>query len=112
MPEVKYIGKPCTGKPHARFDEGGQGELVPYRTQKTRSQMIQYDEIYIRNIGLFTVEEQQKLRDSVVAIAGVGGVGSYQAVALARCAQSSPLFWIRSLREPPQAVRRYYWFNC
>jgi hypothetical protein len=23
---VKNIGKPCAGKPHARFDEGGQGE--------------------------------------------------------------------------------------
>ncbi|OEU75962.1 MAG: hypothetical protein BA874_01275 [Desulfuromonadales bacterium C00003068] len=46
--------------------------------------MIEYDEIYTRNIGLFTIEDQQKLRDSVVSIAGVGGVGSYQAVALAR----------------------------
>ena len=26
MPKVKNIGKPCAGKPHARFDEGGQGE--------------------------------------------------------------------------------------
>jgi len=23
---VKNIGKPCAGKPHARFDEGGQAE--------------------------------------------------------------------------------------
>ncbi len=23
---AKNIGKPCAGKPHARFDEGGQGE--------------------------------------------------------------------------------------
>jgi len=46
--------------------------------------MIGYDELYTRNIGLFTPEEQQKLRESVVSIAGVGGVGSYQAVALAR----------------------------
>lgn len=46
--------------------------------------MIEYDEIYTRNIGLFSPEEQQKLRESVVSIAGVGGVGSYQAVALAR----------------------------
>ncbi|MBU1172287.1 MAG: ThiF family adenylyltransferase [Proteobacteria bacterium] len=46
--------------------------------------MIKYDDIYTRNIGLFTIEEQQALRKSVVSIAGVGGVGSYQAVALAR----------------------------
>jgi hypothetical protein len=25
---VKNIGKPCAGKPHARFDEGGLVELV------------------------------------------------------------------------------------
>ena len=43
-----------------------------------------YDEVYIRNIGLFTKEEQAKLKHAKVAIAGVGGVGSYQAVALAR----------------------------
>jgi hypothetical protein len=24
MPDVKTRGKPCAGKPHARFDEGGQ----------------------------------------------------------------------------------------
>jgi len=46
--------------------------------------MIEYEKIYIRNIGLFTNEEQEKLRNAVVSIAGVGGVGSYQAVALAR----------------------------
>lgn len=46
--------------------------------------MIEYGEIYKRNIGLYTPEEQQRLRQAVVAIAGVGGVGSYQAVALAR----------------------------
>ena len=26
---MKHIGKPCTGKPYARFDEGGQGFLFP-----------------------------------------------------------------------------------
>ena len=25
---MKDIGKPCTGKPYARFDEGGQGNLL------------------------------------------------------------------------------------
>ena len=25
---MKNIGKPCTGKPFARFDEGGQGNLL------------------------------------------------------------------------------------
>ena len=26
---MKHIGKPCTGKPYARFDEGGQVFLFP-----------------------------------------------------------------------------------
>jgi hypothetical protein len=38
-PAVKNIGKPCAGKPHARFDEGGQVKacslLYPeFRTEK------------------------------------------------------------------------------
>jgi len=27
-PAVKNIGKPCAGKPHARFDEGGQAQRL------------------------------------------------------------------------------------
>jgi len=45
---------------------------------------MNYNQIYQRNIGLFTEEEQNKLKNAKVAVAGVGGVGSYQAVALAR----------------------------
>lgn len=26
---MKNIGKPCAGKPHARFDEGGQAKACP-----------------------------------------------------------------------------------
>ncbi len=26
---MKNIGKPCAGKPHARFDEGGQAQACP-----------------------------------------------------------------------------------
>lgn len=46
--------------------------------------METYENVYLRNIGLFTAEEQRKLKTAAVAVAGVGGVGSYQAVALAR----------------------------
>ena len=31
MPDVKNIGKPCAGEPHARFDEGGQVNPVMLR---------------------------------------------------------------------------------
>lgn len=43
-----------------------------------------YDTAFDRNLGWLTVEQQQKLKNSCVAIAGVGGAGGYQAQALAR----------------------------
>ena len=43
-----------------------------------------YDEAFSRNIGLFTLEEQDKLRRSHVAIAGMGGVGGVHLITLAR----------------------------
>ena len=35
----------------------------------------QYQEVFSRNIGIFTWDEQEKLRQSTIAVAGVGGVG-------------------------------------
>ena len=43
-----------------------------------------YEMAFDRNIGWLTKEEQQKLRTSCVAIAGVGGAGGFQAQVLAR----------------------------
>lgn len=43
-----------------------------------------YSQAFSRNIGWVTREEQEKLRRSTVAIAGVGGVGGVHAVTLAR----------------------------
>ncbi len=43
-----------------------------------------YDLAFKRNLGWLKPEEQQKLRDSSIAIAGVGGAGGFQAEALAR----------------------------
>lgn len=44
----------------------------------------QYHRIYSRNIGVFTEAEQDRLRKSTVAIAGVGGVGGLLAERLIR----------------------------
>jgi len=44
----------------------------------------QYAMIFSRNIGIFTSGEQEKLRQSTVAIAGVGGVGGFLAERLIR----------------------------
>lgn len=43
-----------------------------------------YDEAFDRNLGWLTQAEQDKLRRSTVAIAGLGGAGGFQAQALAR----------------------------
>lgn len=43
-----------------------------------------YQEIFSRNIGLFTESEQDKLRQSSIAIAGMGGIGGLLAERLIR----------------------------
>jgi len=43
-----------------------------------------YGEAFTRNLGLVTADEQQRLRSSRVAIAGLGGVGGIDLVTLAR----------------------------
>ena len=43
-----------------------------------------YDEAFVRNLGLISPEEQERLRNSRVAIAGMGGVGGSHLIALAR----------------------------
>ncbi len=46
--------------------------------------MFNYADAYSRNIGWVTLDEQQRLRNSRVAIAGLGGVGGAHLLALAR----------------------------
>lgn len=43
-----------------------------------------YDQAFDRNLGWLTAEEQTRLKQSTVAIAGLGGAGGFQAQALAR----------------------------
>lgn len=43
-----------------------------------------YDAAFSRNLGLVSIDEQQRLRSSRVAVAGLGGVGGIDLVALAR----------------------------
>src|SRR4051794_40764199 len=44
----------------------------------------QYDQAFKRNEGLITPAEQHRLRDTRVAIVGMGGVGGVHLVTLAR----------------------------
>ncbi len=46
--------------------------------------MVRYDELFERNMGVFTPEEQERLRNSRVLVVGCGGVGGTVAVSLAR----------------------------
>lgn len=48
------------------------------------TQTFQYEQAFDRNLGWLSPAEQAKLRQSCVAIAGVGGAGGFQAQALAR----------------------------
>lgn len=43
-----------------------------------------YYEMVKRNIGVYTIEEQEKLRKARVAVCGLGGVGGYEAILCAR----------------------------
>ncbi|MCE1228355.1 MAG: ThiF family adenylyltransferase, partial [Firmicutes bacterium] len=43
-----------------------------------------YDRAFSRNLGLVSPEEQQRLRQCRVAIAGMGGVGGVEALTFAR----------------------------
>ncbi len=45
---------------------------------------MKYNEIFKRNIGIFTHSIQRLIKNSTIAIAGVGGVGGIQAVTFAR----------------------------
>lgn len=43
-----------------------------------------YEACFGRNIGIFTAEEQHKIKEAAIAIAGTGGVGGFLAERLAR----------------------------
>lgn len=47
-------------------------------------QIFDYDRAFSRNIGWLTKNEQSRLRDKRVAIAGMGGVGGFHLLTLAR----------------------------
>jgi molybdopterin/thiamine biosynthesis adenylyltransferase len=52
--------------------------------QRLAADAWSYGEAFSRNLGLISLPEQEKLRTSRVAVAGLGGVGGIDLVALAR----------------------------
>ena len=68
---------------------------------------MDYDLVYGRNIGLFTKEEQEKLKAAKVAIAGVGGVGGIQAATLARFGIGKMAIMDPGVFDEPDMNRQY-----
>lgn len=56
----------------------------PQEHETTSQPAWSYEEAFSRNLGLINPEEQQKLRNSRVAIPGMGGVGGVHLMTLAR----------------------------
>jgi molybdopterin/thiamine biosynthesis adenylyltransferase len=50
----------------------------------TTDEIFRYDQAFSRNIGWLTEKEQESLRHKRVAIAGLGGIGGWHVLALAR----------------------------
>ena len=48
------------------------------------SQAAQYEQVYARNYGVFTTQEQDQLKNARVVIVGAGGVGGITLISLAR----------------------------
>ena len=70
-----------------------------------------YEEAFIRNIGLVTPEEQQIIKSKIIAIPGMGGVGGAHLIALAR--QGFQNFKIADLdKYELKNMNRQYGANC
>ncbi len=52
--------------------------------QKYSDEVLDYDEAFMRNIGLVSREEQARIREFTIAIPGMGGVGGTHLISLVR----------------------------
>jgi hypothetical protein len=68
---------------------------------------MRYEEAFERNIGLFSNDEQDRIRNSTALIAGVGGVGGIQAVTLARFGIGKLVIIDPGEFDPPDLNRQY-----
>lgn len=68
---------------------------------------MKYQNLYQRNIGIFTNEEQNKLKNAHVFIAGMGGVGGIQAVTLARMGIGGITLMDPGIYDEPDMNRQY-----
>jgi molybdopterin/thiamine biosynthesis adenylyltransferase len=68
---------------------------------------MNYNQLYQRNIGIFTKEEQEKLRTSHVMVAGAGGIGGIQAAILARMGIGEITLMDPGVFDAPDLNRQY-----
>ncbi|MGC8787181.1 MAG: HesA/MoeB/ThiF family protein [Anaerolineae bacterium] len=65
-----------------------------------------YEELFYRNYGIFTEEEQRRIRDARIVIVGCGGIGGVIAVALARMGASHLVLMDPESYEPSNMNRQ------
>ncbi|MBN1345572.1 MAG: ThiF family adenylyltransferase [Phycisphaerae bacterium] len=68
---------------------------------------MDYQQVYQRNIGIFTPDQQDALRAAKVTVAGVGGVGGIEAVTLARFGIGELSIMDPGLFDEPDMNRQY-----
>lgn len=68
---------------------------------------MNYEECYRRNIGLFTPEQQARLRSAKVLVAGVGGVGGIEAVTLAKMGLGELVIFDPGVFDEPDMNRQF-----
>ena len=68
---------------------------------------VNYDQVYLRNIGIFTGRQQARLRQAKITVAGVGGVGGIQAVTLARMGIGEMTIMDPGVFDEPDMNRQY-----
>lgn len=66
-----------------------------------------YNEFFSRNLGILSDEDQEKLRTSSIAIAGVGGIGGFLAERLTRIGLGKIKITDPGLFEPSNSNRQY-----
>jgi len=68
---------------------------------------MDYIDAYVRDIGLFTEEQQERLRGAKVTVAGVGGAGGIQAATLARFGLGEIALIDPGAFDPPDLNRQF-----
>lgn len=68
---------------------------------------LKYEEVYARTMGLFTPEENARIKNARLFIAGVGGIGGAQAAALARMGVAEITIMDPGVFDEPDLNRQY-----